>query len=87
MPGLLLSIVTFVHPAAGKSIWLGNVHYYRLPWLFVDGLWVFMYERPEEHPQVFNKEELAVILSDRDLETEEEKAISAVQAKISFRLF
>lgn len=48
------------------------------------GFWVFMYKRPEEHPQV-NKEELAYILSDRDLETEEEKAISAVQdKKISF---
>lgn len=46
--------------------------------------WVFMYKRPEEHPRV-NKEELAYILSDRDLETEEEKAISAVQdKKISF---
>lgn len=44
------------------------------------GFWVFMYNKPEEHPKV-NKAELEYILSDKATETEE---TTAVTEKVSF---
>lgn len=44
------------------------------------GFWVFMYNKPEEHPKV-NKAELEYILSDKATETEE---TTAVKEKVSF---